>query len=169
MLGQAAVASESSNVISSEKMQQIYEEVKTPFVYGTVLKPSPGKKIDGGTVFRKGDTWYMIYVQQEPAPTAGYTTQLASSPNLLEWTPLGTLVDRGDSGAWDQAHVGGGVSFMDAHWGGSNALRQHDGKYWLSFFGGAKYGYETAPLHISVASATDPVALGTWKKALLNF
>lgn len=150
--------------VTDEQMKTIYEEIKTPFVYGTVLKPSPGKKIDCGTVFRHGDAWYMIYVQQEPAPTAGYTTQLASSRNLLDWTPLGTLVDRGDSGTWDHAHVGGGVSFMDALWGGSNSLRQHDGKYWLSFFGGANYGYETPPLHISVASATDPVALGTWKK-----
>ncbi|MCX6937029.1 MAG: glycosylase [Verrucomicrobia bacterium] len=164
MLGQAAVVSASTEVISPEKMQQIYEEVKTPFDYGIVLKPSTGKTIDCGTVFRHGDAWYMIYVQQEPAPTAGYTTQLASSRNLLDWTPLGTLVDRGDSGTWDQAHVGGGVSFTEAIWGGSNTLRQHDGKYWLSFFGGANYGFETAPLHISVASTTEPVALGAWKK-----
>ena len=75
-------------------MKAIYEEVKTPFKYGIVIEPPTGKKVDCPTVFRHRGKWYMVYVQLEPAPLEGYTTQLAESENLLQWKPLGTILPR---------------------------------------------------------------------------
>jgi hypothetical protein len=84
-IGQTAVGA-----VSPDRMKAIYEEVKTPFKYGIVLEPPEAKKVDCPTVFRHHGKWYMVYVQLEPAPLEGYTTQLAESENLLEWKPLGT-------------------------------------------------------------------------------
>ena len=62
-------------------MQQIYEEIKTPYKYGMVITPeSDTKKIDCPSVFRKGDNWYMTYIQFDGR---GYETWLAKSKNLL--------------------------------------------------------------------------------------
>ena len=48
--------------VSKEKMQEIYEEVKTPYKYGLVMVPEDdSKKMDCPTVYRKGDKWFMTY------------------------------------------------------------------------------------------------------------
>ena len=44
-------------------MQQIYEEIKTPYKYGLVMVPADdSKKFDCPSVFRKGEAWYMTYI-----------------------------------------------------------------------------------------------------------
>ena len=43
------------NAIPPDRMQAIYDEVKTPFKYGVVLEPPAGKKVDCPNVFRLGD------------------------------------------------------------------------------------------------------------------
>ena len=49
--------------ISSDKMQRIYEEVRTPYKYGMVVAPTDNyHKIDCPTVFRVGGKWLMTYV-----------------------------------------------------------------------------------------------------------
>ena len=73
-------------------MRAIYEEVKTPFKYGIVIEPPEGKKVDCPTVFRYRGRWYMVYVQFEPPPLEGYTTQLAES-DLVATLPR-RLVER---------------------------------------------------------------------------
>ena len=41
-------------------MQQIYEEVKTPYKYGMVVAPADNyHKIDCPTVFHENGKWYM--------------------------------------------------------------------------------------------------------------
>src|SRR6185503_11736709 len=125
-----------AGAVSQDRMQAIYEEVKTPFKYGIVIEPPEGKKVDCPTVFRYRDRWYMVYVQLEPPPLEGYTTQLAESDNLLQWKPLGTILARGAKGAWDQANAAGGVALFDPAWGGSSELRTFQGRYWLSYIGG---------------------------------
>ena len=46
--------------VSPEKMQSVYEEIKTPHKYGVVFKHSdPNKKVDSPTIFREGDSWYI--------------------------------------------------------------------------------------------------------------
>ncbi len=37
-------AVETNRFIAPERMQAIYDEVKTPFKYGIVIEPPPGKK-----------------------------------------------------------------------------------------------------------------------------
>lgn len=45
-------------------MQRIYEEIKTPYKYGLVVVPDSAKlKIDCPSVFRKGNYWYMTWIQ----------------------------------------------------------------------------------------------------------
>jgi hypothetical protein len=49
--------------ISQAQMQQIYDEVKTPYKYGLVVAPSDNyHKFDCPTVFQQGGKWYMTYV-----------------------------------------------------------------------------------------------------------
>jgi len=144
-------------------MQAIYDEVKTPFKYGIVVEPPPGKKVDCPSVFRHGRKWFMIYVQLENDPQ-GYTTQLAVSDDLLQWKPLGTVLPRGGSNAWDFANAGGGVALFDPEWGGGNKLQTFRGRYWLSYLGGPNPGYEKLPISIGIASTDSPGKAKSWKK-----
>jgi predicted GH43/DUF377 family glycosyl hydrolase len=153
-----------ANRVPPERMQAIWEEAKTPFKYGIVLQPPAGKKVDCPSVFHYGDKWYMVYVQLESAPVEGYTTQLAESPDLLHWKPLGTIVDRGDAGAWDRANAGGGIALFDTKWDGSNSLQTHEGRYWLSYLGGSQFGYESTPLWIGLAASENPAKAQLWQK-----
>jgi predicted GH43/DUF377 family glycosyl hydrolase len=150
--------------IPQSRMQVIYEEAKTPFKYGVVLEGAAGKRIDCPCVFRHGAKWYLMYVELEAAPAQGYTTQLAESEDLLHWKALGTILERGKDGAWDKANAGAGVALFDTKWGGSNGLQTQEGRYWLSYLGGEKYGYETTPLSIGIASTDDPSKLAPWRK-----
>ena len=107
----------------------------------------------------------MLYIQLENKPTQGYTTQLATSDDLLHWKPLGTILDRSpDENAWDHANAGGGLALQDTTWAGSCELHTFNGRYWLSYLGGKKYGYETTPLSIGLASTTDPTIPHLWQK-----
>lgn len=148
---------------SPERMQEIFQEVRTPFKFGIVLDAPPGKKLDCPNVFRYGRAWYMVYVQLEQDPT-GYTTQLAESDDLLHWKPRGTILPRGSSNAWDAANAGGGVALFDTKWEGSNKLGTYRGRYWLSYLGGPNPGYETLPLSIGIASAKSPILPARWQK-----
>jgi hypothetical protein len=159
----ARAADSDTNSVPHEKMQAIYDEAKTPFKYGLVLEPPPGRKIDCPNVFRYAGKWYMVYVQLENEPT-GYTTQLATSDDLLHWQPLGTILPRGATNTWDQANAGGGVALFDTTWGGSNELQPYDGRYWLSYLGGEIFGYEKTPLSIGIASTTNPAVAVPWLK-----
>lgn len=152
-----------TNAISPDRMQAIYDEVKTPFKYGVVLEPPEGKKIDCPNVFRHGNKWFMMYVQLEIEPK-GYTTQLAVSDDLLHWKPLGTILPRGETNTWDQANAGGGVALFDTKWNGSNTLQKYEDRYWLSYLGGEFFGYEKTPLSIGLASTDDPSRAKPWEK-----
>ncbi len=159
-----AASAADSDSVPPDHMQAIYNEVKTPYKYGVVLEPPKGKLLDCPNVFRHGDKWYMVYVQFEPKPAQGYNTQLAVSDDLLHWKPLGTTLERGSQGAWDQANAGSGVALFDTKWGGSNTLGKFEDRYWISYLGGDKFGYEGEPLSISLASSADPTALKSWTK-----
>ena len=149
--------------IPPERMRAIYDEVKTPYKVGIVIPAPEGKKVDCPTVFRHKDRWYMVYVQLESEPQ-GYTTQLAASDDLLHWQPMGTILARGAGDAWDRANVAGGIALSSTEWRGEGTLETHDGRYWISYLGGANVGYEKPPLAIGLASALDPVSLNGWEK-----
>ena len=131
-------------------MHKIYEEVKTPYKYGMVLVPeNHTKKIDCPSVFRKGDTWYMMYVQFDGR---GYETWLAESPDLLHWTTKGKALSfDNDTTVWDAHQKAGYIALQDATWGGSYKVNKYKGKYWMSYFGGNTRGYEAGLLSLGIA------------------
>lgn len=80
-------------------------------------------------------------------PVPSGEMRLARSEDLLSWTPLGTVLPFSGSG-WDRWQADGSVALADPTWGGSARLRSYDGRYWFSYFGGEKRGYETDPLSV---------------------
>lgn len=136
-------------------MQQIYEQVKTPYKYGLVVTPTDeSKKIDCPSVFRKGKNWYMTYILFDGR---GYETWLAKSTNLLQWKTLGKILSFGDTSnvdatEWDANQKAGYIALQDETFGGSYQLQKYNSKYWMSFIGGKEKGYEAGKLSIGVAS-----------------
>lgn len=143
-------------------MQRIYDEVKTPFKYGIVLRgDTTNQLVDCPSVFRSGGQWYMMYVAISDA--VGYETFLASSDDLLHWRKLGRILSFTTNG-WDAWQADGGSALVNHQWEGDHSLGTYDGKYWLSYIGGALKGYETDPLSIGVAWTTTPTEVREWQR-----
>jgi len=150
--------------VPPEVMDEIYDKIKTPFKYGIVLKGEGGKKIDCPGVFRHGDKWYMMYACMNDV---GYETHLAESHDLLHWKKLGKILSFRKDG-WDMWQADGGPALMDYNWAGTCEPQKFDDKYWLSYIGGAKQGYETDPLAIGIAWATNLTEPLEWNRILEN-
>jgi predicted GH43/DUF377 family glycosyl hydrolase len=142
-------------------MHQIYDEVKTPYKYGLVITAeSESNKIDCPSVFRKGNCWYMTYIQFDGR---GYETWLAESKDLLQWKTLGKILNFGDTTnadnmEWDANQKAGYIALQDHNWGGSYQLQKFQKKYWMSYIGGKEKGYETGKLSIGIANTDKDVA-----------
>lgn len=143
------------------EMQRIYDEVKTPFKYGVVMQPPEGKMYDNPNVFRFNGTWYMVYIQFD---SRGYESYLAQSDDLLRWKTLGKVLPFGAEGAWDQWQADGAPSLFATEWGGANTVQPFDGRYWMTYVGGAKQGYETDPLSVGIAWTREPAAVAAWTR-----
>jgi predicted GH43/DUF377 family glycosyl hydrolase len=150
--------------IPLERMREVYEEAKTPFKYGIVMRGDSGKAVDCPSVFRHGQRWYMVYICMNDV---GYETHLACSEDLLTWQTLGKILPFRPN-AWDQWQAAGGVALCDPTWNGTQQLEMFDGKYWLSYVGGAKQGYETDPLAIGMAWTTQPGEPQPWNRLPTN-
>ena len=143
--------------VPQERMEQIYEEVKTPYKYGLAIAPADNHhKIDCPTVFRQGDKWlmtYVVYNGKSGTDGRGYETWIAESDNLLEWRTLGRILSYRD-GKWDCNQRGGFPALPDMEWGGSYELQTYKGRHWMTYIGGEGTGYEAvkAPLYIELAS-----------------
>lgn len=161
--GTNSVKRELPATVSTEKMQQVYEEVKTPFKYGLVMVPEDNlKKMDCPTVYRKDDKWFMTYFVYDGR---GYETCLAESDDLLNWKNLGKIMAFSDSTDWDDDQKAGYPSLQDPQWGGSYELKQYDGKYWMPYFGGSTRGYEAGLLSIGMAyTEDDPTTVHLWDR-----
>jgi beta-galactosidase len=112
--------------------------------------------MDCPTVFRKNGKWYMsylVYNGKSGKDGRGYETWLAESDDLLRWNTLGRILPfpPEGSGRWDENQRAGYVSLIDHQWGGSYEPQAFDGKYWLSYFGGAGRGYEQGRLEVGIA------------------
>lgn len=160
-------ASEPDAVVPDRVMNAVYEELITPFKYGIVLPPPVGTLVDSPSVFRHGNSWYMIYIvfheSDLPQPNEGYETFLASSPDLLNWTTLGKIMSF-RQGTWDAYQAAGYAALQDSAWGGSNLLHTHGGNYWMSYLGGAQMGYESYPLSIGIANTQHPALPEEWNR-----
>ena len=151
--------------VPQQVMQQVYDEVKTPYKYGLVITPvDKNKKVDCPSVFRKGKDWYMTYIVFDGR---GYETWLAKSKNLLEWKTLGRIMSFGDTTnkdatdpiaiGWDANQKAGYIALQDTKWGGSYELEKFNRKYWMSFIGGKETGYESGKLSIGIANTAGDV------------
>src|SRR3972149_9076463 len=147
-------------IVTQETMQKIYEEIKTPYKYGVIVKGDEGKRVDCPSVFRHGDKWYMMYIIFDGS---GYETAIAESQDLLNWKPLGKILSF-RQGTWDATQAAGFIALQEHIWGGSYQLQKYEGKYWLSYFGGALKGYETDPLAAGIAWTLDPTKPIEWSR-----
>ncbi len=147
--------------VTDEELELVYEEMKTPYKWGPVLKEE-GYLIDCPTIFKKDKVWYMMYTaictKEEPQ---GYDTYLACSKDLLHWTKMGKVISRTGTG-WDGAQRDGGFALMDTNWNGTHELYSYEGEYWATYIGGDKSGYETPPLSIGLAHTVDPTKVTEW-------
>lgn len=153
--------------VDTNTMRQIYDEVKTPFKYGVVLQGAGmNELVDCPSIFRSGEHWYMMYVAI--TDKIGYQTFLARSDDLLHWEKLGKILSFTKPKDWDAWQNDGAVALADTRWEGSHELEQFDGKYWLTYIGGALQGYETDPLSIGVAWTKNPVEVKEWTRLPVN-
>jgi predicted GH43/DUF377 family glycosyl hydrolase len=144
-------------------MQQIYEEVKTPYKYGLVVVPENGaKKIDCPSIFRKGKYWYMTYIVFDGR---GYETLLAKSGDLLHWKELGKILSFSDSLDWDSNQKAGYIALQNPEWTGNYRLEKFRRKYWLTYIGGRDRGYESGALSIGLAyTKKNPIKVQKWDR-----
>lgn len=137
-------------------MKEIYEKIKTPYKYGPVVK-FDDYLADSPTVFRYNNKWYMYYVRiSKSCDTSGYETHFSSSDDLLNWKYEGIILTRNGDTDWDSKQCGGYVAFPDITFGGTNELEKVDGKYYITYIGGNKDGYEPDPLQLGMAYTDDP-------------
>jgi predicted GH43/DUF377 family glycosyl hydrolase len=149
-------------VVDTNTMGKIYDQVKTPFKYGVVLKgEGPNELVDCPSIFRSGKRWYMMYVAI--TNKVGYQTYLARSDDLLHWEKLGKILSFAGTG-WDAWQADGGIALADYNWEGAHEIQKFDGKYWLSYIGGAKQGYEPDPLAIGMAWSQTPTVIKEWNR-----
>lgn len=136
--------------ITNEVMQEIYNEVKTPYKYGLVMVPTDNSyKMDCPSIFKKDGKWYMTYLIFEGR---GYETWLAESNDLLHWNHLGKIMSFSkDTTEWDVNQKAGYIALQDHTWGGSYTWEPYDNKYWMSYFGGNSTGYEAGILSMGMA------------------
>ncbi len=150
--------------VSHGKMEEIYNEIKTPYKYGLIMVPQePHEKMDCPSVFRYKGHWYMTYIIFDGR---GYQTWLAKSDDLLNWDTLGKIMSfSGDSTLWDKDQKAGYIALQDYKWGGSYELQKYDGKYWMSYFGGNTKGYEAGQLSIGMAyTGQAPSVAREWQR-----
>ncbi len=158
----AVVAGKAAESVSPEVMNRVFAEVRTPHKYGIVVRgDSPRQMVDCPSIFRHGQSWFMMYIAITDA--VGYETFLATSTNLLDWRKLGKILTFPQKG-WDAWQVDGGFALVNHDWEGDHSLGTHDGKYWLSYIGGALKGYETDPLSIGMAWTTKPAEAVEWQR-----
>jgi predicted GH43/DUF377 family glycosyl hydrolase len=150
-------------VVDTNTMQQVYDEVKTPFKYGVVITGADTNElVDCPSVFRNGGHWYMMYAAI--TNKVGYQTFLARSDDLLHWQKLGKILSFTQTNDWDAWQADGGIALADYRWNGTHELEKFDGKFWLAYIGGARQGYETDPLSLGIAWTKSPTKTNEWQR-----
>ena len=150
-----------SEKVSQDVMQRIYDEVKTPYKYGVVFKhPDSSKMVDSPTIFRHANKWFMSYIVFDGQ---GYESWLAESDNLLDWHLKGRILSF-TKNTWDANQKAGYMALVDTEWEGSYEVETHDGKFWLSYLGGASEGYEKGVLGVGMAFSNSLDSVKEWTR-----
>lgn len=149
--------------IPEARMQQVYQEMRTPYKMGMVLC-GEGSNIDCPNVFRRPDGyWGMIFAKHVPGEAMeGYETWMAVSSDLIRWEIEGRLLSKKKSG-WDCCQADGGLCLIETAWGGGSEVKRHQGKYWMTYIDGALPGYEPDPLQIGLA-CSNTMEPGSWER-----
>lgn len=149
----------SDREVSPERMEEVYQAIKTPCKYGVVFQhPDTTKMIDSPTIFREDDRWYMSYIVFDGQ---GYETWLAVSNDLLQWKAQGKILPFTEGG-WDANQKAGYVSLVDTEWGGDYTVEKYNDKYWITYLGGNSRGYEAGILKTGLASSDNLTAIRPW-------
>ena len=150
-----------NKVVSQSTMEEIYNEVNTPFKYGVVLKHSDSTKlIDSPTIFRENNNWYMTYIIYDGQ---GYETWIAESDDLLYWKTKGKILSFTEN-TWDTNQKAGYLSLVDINWGGNYSVEKFQNKYWMSYLGGNTKGYEAGVLGIGIANSNTLIEAHEWNR-----
>ncbi|MDO6439258.1 glycosylase [Cyclobacterium sp. 1_MG-2023] len=151
--------SNSKTAVSKEMMEQVFEEIKTPFKYGVVFQhPDTTKMIDSPTIFRKDEVWYMTYIVFDGQ---GYETWLAESEDLLNWESKGKIMSF-TKDTWDANQKAGYISLVNTAWGGDYEVEKFNDQYWMSYLGGSSEGYESGTLKIGMANSPTLTNIVEW-------
>lgn len=142
-------------------LEKIYDQLRTPYKYGAVLKLE-GRKTDSPIVFKRNGKYYMSFVSIDDECKTGYATHIAESEDLLHWKVLGEILK--DHTEWDSAQSGGYAQLQDNCFGGSNELLTIDGRYLFAYIGGNLQGYETDPLSMGLAATDNFLNFDGYKK-----
>lgn len=153
------IDSQLNKVVPQEEMEQIFNEIKTPFKYGIVVQhPDTTKMVDSPTIFRKNDIWYMTYIVFDGQ---GYETWLSESDDLLNWKSKGKILSFTEN-TWDANQKAGYVSLININWGGDYSVENYQDKYWMTYLGGNTVGYESGTLKIGLANSTTLTVADEW-------
>jgi predicted GH43/DUF377 family glycosyl hydrolase len=165
---QLAGAKKYNTIVSKETMEQVFNEINTPYKYGIVFKhPDANKLMDSPTIFKKNGVWYMTYIVFDGK---GYETWMAESKDLLHWKSLGKILSFSKD-TWDANQKAGYMSLVDINWGGSYKVEKFQHKYWMSYLGGNTIGYEAGVLGVGIANnstLTKPVEWQTLTTPILQ-
>ena len=158
---QRRIENEKRKIVPKDVMEYIYREIETPFKFGIVLKhPDSNKMVDSPTIFRANDKWYMSYIVFDGQ---GYETWLAESENLLNWQSKGKLLSF-TKDTWDANQKAGYMALVNIEWEGEYNVGTHDGKFWMSYLGGATEGYEKGVLGVGIAYNNSIGNSGEWNR-----
>ena len=147
--------------VPDNEMQKVFNEVKTPFKYGVIIEqPDSGKLVDSPTIYRENGKWYMTYIIFDGQ---GYETWLSESEDLLHWNSLGKILSFSEN-TWDANQKAGYPSLIDIEWGGSYEMEKFSGKYWMSYLGGKKEGYEAGMLKVGIANSESNTDAAEWDR-----
>ena len=153
--------------ISDSVIQEIYEEIKTPYPYGVVLRPGAQGEWDSSLVDSPGvfqipgddEYVYMTYVGIGDN-FAGYSTGIARSKDMLNWEKIGTVLDNTEEyDTWDGFNVGGYI-LRDHTWGELPTPHvvsegEYAGKYVMPYLASDTPGYEQGIKRAGIAFADE--------------
>lgn len=139
----------------------------TPYKWNKPLLTGSGvagafdeKAVDCPFVFSHLNQYYMMYVGFDGK---GYQTGLATSVNLVDWKPLGTILRRGEGNGWDSSNAAGTWIMRENDMAGQPVLKKWKNKYWLTYHSYPGEGYEAGPGRIGLAWTEDPTLL-SWNR-----
>ena len=142
--------------VSAQEMQRIYEQIKTPYKRGAVMKWE-ADYTDSPSIFRQGEYFWMYFVAvSKDCSVSGYETHLARSADLLSWEYIGPVFRRNNDNHWDSKQCAGYAAFPDIDFDGTCTLQKPNGSYYISYLAGNSDGYEPDPLLMGLSKSTDP-------------